>query len=265
MTSRGSRRDDTAGTPGVPVSGTPGTGDAEIESRFAALSDAQLVAVLRRGELEALDEFVVRFQRVVMGQARHFGVPQEQRRAWAKDVLYDVALKIREPHARVPEHIRAYLAIAAHHKLVSERRADRRWGQQEDGIDAPPRPLDEQGLEGGCSEYSRRASGALDEESPLSPALQRLANLVEEGLTAEDHRLLHLVLSHTPHREIARLFGITRSGVTHRINRLFDRLQEAARCHAFHASPRERAQLRRVLPPDFFKDMDKDPDQQAAG
>jgi DNA-directed RNA polymerase specialized sigma24 family protein len=252
-----SRRNDKEGPSRV-----PGAGEAETESRFAALSDAQLVAALRRGELEVLGEFVFRFGRVVMGQARHFGIPSDERRAWAKELLYDVALRIGKPGTRVPEHIRAFLITAAHHKLVSELRADRRWGQQEDSIDAPPRPLDEQGLEGGCSEYSRRASGALGQESPpLSPLLQRLVNLVEEGLTAEEHRLLQLVLSDTPHREIARLFSISRSGVTHRVNRLFHRLQEAAKCHAFHASPRERAQLRRVLPPDFFKDTD----QQAAG
>jgi RNA polymerase sigma factor (sigma-70 family) len=227
------------------------TGDEALQGvgrHYTALTDEQLVAALRRGDTQVLTEFVHRFQRIVLGQARRYGIPISERRAWVLELLHDVAMGLMRPGTPMPRSVRAYLVRASHHRWVDGCRTLARRRLPAEPESSAERTLDEAVVLESHSEYSYRSSRGPDWEAvALSPVLERLASTLEEGLTLEERRLLSWVSQDVPHHEIARVIGISRSGVAQRVRRLRARLYEAAKQHVFDADPGERAELMRFL------------------
>jgi DNA-directed RNA polymerase specialized sigma24 family protein len=205
---------------------------ARERNRDAELSDEDITSRLQAGDMRVLGEFIFRFQGIVLGQARRYGIPAEDRRNWTLEILHDVALAIARGSVRPPHVLSAYLVRSAHHRWASQARSRAREQQRVRDAETDAGSL-EAVCERASSSYTVRASRGPDwEEKPLSPAIQRLATTLVEGLTVDDRRLIGWVSRDVPHNEIASELGISRSAASQRVRRLRARLVESARRYA---------------------------------
>src|SRR5687768_13670604 len=92
----------------------------------SALTDAALVAAMRREERAAIAQFYARFAPLLHRCARLWGVPAGERETAVDDVLADVALALMRHTTPVPRALDAYLATALRHHLGAGRTADER-------------------------------------------------------------------------------------------------------------------------------------------
>ena len=81
-----------------------------------------------------------------------------------------------------------------------------------------------------------------------TPALERLASMIEEGLTADEEQILSWVARWVPQSDIAEWLGITHGALRNRVMRLRARLKEVAMQYAATFTGTERAELS-----DFFR------------
>ncbi|HJU66173.1 MAG TPA: hypothetical protein VJ596_10875 [Gemmatimonadaceae bacterium] len=232
--------------------GGPGrhaSGGAQSErERYQLLGDADLIAALRRGEPRAFEEFVSRFHRGVLAQARRAGIPMSERDSWAVELLHDVALQLVRSDVRVNRPIAAYLTGACRNKLQQARRVAARertrsemW--RTDATEPTGRVVAEL-----CSEYTVRASrNALRDPASTSSVVDRLAHVLDAQLTPNERQLLAWVSSYVPQRQIAEWLGIKHMAAAQRIHRLCVRLREEARRFEESLDDVERAELRRFL------------------
>ena len=59
----------------------------DTTSRYRQYSDRALVEAMRAFDADALQEFIERFQHLVLLRARRLRVPPDDRKAWAADLL----------------------------------------------------------------------------------------------------------------------------------------------------------------------------------
>ena len=103
-------------------------------------------------------------------------------------------------------------------------------------------------VQGLCSEYAINASRGPDwEPPPLSLAVERLATMIEDELTAEEERLLVWMSNEVDVSTIAREFGLKYDTLAKRIRRLRARMRAAAVRHAEHFALEERRALVRFF------------------
>lgn len=218
-----------------------------MKTRYREVSDAALVAAARRGEVEAIDEFLARFQEVVMSQAKLLRVPRAEWRSWSSDLLCDVVVGLMSKKHASPRSIVAYLIAAARNK---HRAAQREWSIHQARIAERATELGgtERVLGTACSEASVRATYAPDwEPAPLPPVLDRLVSAMERALAPDERRLLSWVAQRTSFTTIARMLGEQRSTVVKRVTRLRARLIDAALQFGTSLDAKERSQLVRFL------------------
>lgn len=218
-----------------------------METRFREASDAALVAAVRRGDTDAIDEFLERFQEVVMSQAKLMRIPRAEWREWTSDLLCDVVAGLMGKMQASPRSIVAYLITAARNKQLA---AQRKWSihQMRLGERATDLGGAERVLASACSESSVRATYALDwEPAPLPPVLDRLVSAMESAIGPEEHRLLSWVAQRTSFSTIARMLGEQRSTIVKRVTRLRARLIDAALRFGESLALKERAELVRFL------------------
>jgi DNA-directed RNA polymerase specialized sigma24 family protein len=216
-------------------------------SRDADLTDSEIVSRLRSGDMRVLGEFIFRFQSLVLGQARRYGIPADERRTWTLEILHDVALSLSRSESAPPRSVAAYLVRVAHHRWASlvRSRARERLRRLRTMTDLGTA---EAVCESAASEYSVRATRGPDwEERKLSPALERLAASLYERLVADERQLIGWMSRDVPHNEIAAALGMTRSGASQRVRRLRARLVEAARRYAAGLDPSERDEILRFF------------------
>jgi DNA-binding CsgD family transcriptional regulator len=218
-----------------------------VGSQFRAISDAALVAAVRRSEPEAIDEFLERFQEVVMSQAKLLRVPRHEWRGWTAELLCDVVVGLMEMKQRSPRSIVAYLIAAARNK---HRAAQREWSIHQTRLTERATEVggSERVLASVCSESTVRATYAPDwEPARLPPVLDHLVSAIQGAITPDEHILLSWVSQRTSFSTIARMLGEHRSTVVKRVTRLRARLIELTMRfgHSLHA--RERQDLVRFL------------------
>lgn len=197
-------------------------------TQFREVSDAALVAAVCRREPEAIDEFLERFQEVVMSQAKLLRIPRTEWRAWTSELLCDVVVGLMTKGKGSPRSIVAYLIASARNKHLA---AQREWSIHETRL--AERATDvggsERVLASLCSESSVRSTYAPDwEPTPLPPVLDRLVSAIQLAISPEEHRLLSWVAQRTSFSTIARMLGERRSTVVKRVTRLRARLIEVA-------------------------------------
>ena len=218
-----------------------------MENPFRQVGDAAVVAAVRRGDTEAIDEFLERFQEVVMSQAKLLRVPPVDWRSWTSDLLCDVVVGLINRTSASPRSIVAYLITAARNK---HRAAQREWSVHERRIDERAIGLGgaERVLASACSEYSVRTTYAPDwEPAPLPAILDRLVSAMEQGINADERRLLSWVAQRTSFSTISRMLGEQRSTIVKRVTRLRARLIDAALRFGESLAASERAELVRFL------------------
>lgn len=218
-----------------------------MDIQFREASDAALVAAVRRGDAKAIDEFLERFQEVVMSQAKLLRIPRGEWRAWTSDILSDVVVGLMSRERATPRSMVAYLITTARNK---HRAGQREWSIHQTRLDERATALggSERVLATACSESSIRATYAPDwEPTPLPEVLDHLVTAMESAISPEERRLLSWVAQRTSFSTIARMLGEQRSTVVKRVTRLRARLVDAALHFGTSLGMRERAQLVRFL------------------
>jgi DNA-directed RNA polymerase specialized sigma24 family protein len=213
----------------------------------AGWSDQELIERMRRNETLAFHELFWRFQTLLVRYAKQFGVQPALREETVVETLNDAAVPLMKYSTPVPRSLVAYLVGSLRHRVGASARAARRVaeGQREFTDEGEAAEL----LARSSSEASVRASrGQWSDPPVLSPALERLASALDEGLTSEERMILDWVARWVPQRVIAEWVGMTHGALRIRVWRLRERLREAAVVYADHLSPAERLELK-----DFFR------------
>jgi RNA polymerase sigma factor (sigma-70 family) len=215
--------------------------------KYAKLNDEALIAALRAEEGGAFVELVQRYQGLVFKYARYFGVSEDDQQDWVSDLLHDVVLSLIRPGSIIPESLGSYFARAcrnkvymAHRSLVRRQVREARAFDYEGGSDAV--------VESACSETMLRDSRGPDwEDGELAPPLLKLVIAIEKLLSPEERQLLDWSVESVPLRLIAEWCGITRTGVSHRLSRLRQRLQRLTPGIVEGFSAAERVEIGRFL------------------
>src|SRR5262245_52725264 len=210
--------------------------------------EQDLVARMRRDESDAFNDFFRCFRPLLMAEARRLRVQPALCREMVDECLDDVAMRLRRYTAPVPRSLASYLVRALRiHRLAlrrdERRRTDRELGG-ETSDDEPAGPV-----VSSLSQAALRASAGPDlDRTPGSTALERLATMVEEGLSVEEELILSWVSRWVPQSDIAEWLGITHGAARNRVMRLRARLKDVALQHAASFTGRERLELA-----DFFR------------
>jgi RNA polymerase sigma factor (sigma-70 family) len=215
--------------------------------RWRAASDGELVAAVRTGEIDALREFYARFEPLLARYASRAGLSTESWEEEAHDVLCDVVLALMAGDARARGSVRsvhAYVLRAFRNRMLDARRAAQRREQRDRSAASSTASSGEQVVLESCSENSiRESSGAEREPAKPSPAIARLATILDESLGVEERQMLAWVSNAVPMRDIARWLGIGYSAAKVRLSRLRRRLRERALRHVNSCIGAERAEL----------------------
>ena len=197
----------------------------------------------------ALEEFIERFQHLVMLQARRLRVRPEERKAWTSELLYDVASSLcRQPHGHAVGALVPYVMTACRRKAFAARRDMAVRERADAGLMGELGGAGERALLTTCSEDAVRGSyGPGVEPVPLPLVLERLVSLFDEGISAEERMLLSLVAQRTPYSVIGPSLGITRAAAIKRTTRIRARLVEAARRFGQGLDREDRVELLRFL------------------
>lgn len=217
-----------------------------VERRRAAW-ERELVARMRRDEPDAYREFLRTFKPLLMDEARRLRVQPALWEEVVDECLDDVALQLRRETTPIPRALAPYLVRALRLQRLKQYRGDRRrrdWEREGTDTNDPGGPV-----ESTVSEATRRASaGPGYERAPASPALERLASMLEEGLSPEEQLLFSWVSRWVPQSVIAEWLGMTHGAVRNRVMRLRARLKDATLQHAASFTGRERVEIE-----DFFR------------
>ena len=206
----------------------PHTRWRKVSSRRPAMGDQALVAALRCEDEGALREFFLRFRPALLLRARGLRVDPGEAPALVDDCLADVAVHLITSDAPPPRSLPAYLARSLRNRVLDAARSRAR----------AERHLAEEAVE-----VERAAVSSASEAVPLSPALQRLAAALEAPL-GDEERLLAVWMSHcVPHPDIAAWLGIGAKAAAKRVERLRQRLQQAALAYIEKADADDRREL----------------------
>ena len=233
--------------------------EAPPERDFKGAPDRDLVEAIRRRSEPALIEFFRRFRPLLLREARGLVVQPALRAELVDDCLADVALRLLRHTMATPRVIAPYLIRALRLQRLKHHRAELRRRQVEGAGDAggargpadpttrrsvPGAPNESRIGEATFSEATRRASeGPEWTPHALSPVLERLARMLDDGLTEDERLLLVWVGNWVPQSEIAAWLGITHGAARNRIMRLREHLKQSVVRAALNFTEAERAEL----------------------
>jgi RNA polymerase sigma factor (sigma-70 family) len=206
--------------------------------RWRAMSNAELIAAVRQGSFEALREFYARFEPLLARYAVRAGISLESWEDDAHDVLSDVVLSLisDEKRARTKPRddvrdIHSYIQRAFRNRMLTAYRSAARRDQRD------ARAIS-------CSESAVRASGGDNgDASTVSPAIARLAAVLDAELTSDERQMLTWVGNAVPMRDVASWLGINYSAAKVRLSRARSRLRERALRHVHECAGAEREAL----------------------
>jgi RNA polymerase sigma factor (sigma-70 family) len=206
--------------------------------------ELELVAAMRRDDPNAYRHFFRCYRPLPLGEARRLQIQPALRDEIVDECLDDVAMRLRRPTSRVPSSLAPYLvrALRLHH--LAQRRVERRRSSDERDAAASDVTLSGAAVVSTVSEATIRASAGDYAERHLgSTALERLASMVEEGLSDDEELILSWVSRWVPQRQIAQWLGISHGAVRNRVMRLRARLKDVALHHAVSFVGRDRDAL----------------------
>ncbi len=227
-------------------------GEGEVDDRtpgwWRGIGDRALVGAIREGRSEAVDEFIRRFEEVVLRCARQLQIPHDERAHWVGEVLYEVALTLGRGQGPAPNHLAAYVAAACKRRgwrartRAQSHEARVREAASEVYASSEPAVL------ALCSEASLRLACGADWEMPeLSPVLARLAATFDREISAEERDVLSWLGQHVSYTTIAMWLGISRPAAVSRIQRLRARLIRTTLRFGAGLDAADRAELLRFL------------------
>ena len=213
-------------------------------------ADVELLAGVRRNELTGLRNFVLRFEPVLMDQARRLGVAQDERRTVVTEFLDDMLVRLASEKTEAPRSLTAFV-ITSFRNCVTDLRREaavraRHSQSQEEMIGT------EHVVRATCSEFmlrSARGDGFGDDSGEESPsyAVVMLARALIESCSYDERQLLIWSAHRVPLRDCAAWLGLSYDAAKQKLFRLRVRLvrDSVARLSAL-ASP-DRAALALIL------------------
>ena len=211
------------------------------------LDEVALVLAMRRGDAGALDEFLIRYDRLLFDRARAARIARIDCEDCITELLEEVAEGIVSNRLRQITSLSGFLVRSFRNRyanLVLAR--DRRDAHVAEGVDGSGYAAAAQ--IGGSSEHAQRSSrGPEWQPWPITPAIDRLASALDEGLTAEERLILGWLSNHVPQRIIAEWLGMSYAGATQRIWRLRERMREMLMRHSVRTTAVERRELDRFF------------------
>lgn len=222
--------------------------DGRRSEWYRRLEIAEVVDRLRAGDYWALREFVSRYRGLLMSHAERFGFDVEDARAVATEVLHDVARELIEARRVLPRSMDGYVVRCFRNRVLNAVRDASRRGRPELACSADPGEVSPESDPTGCSEAMlHSAAGPEWEPVSLNPALERLAALLDGGLSKNERHLLSWVSEFVPQSEIAAWLGISYAAARKQLERLRARLAATARAHAESLTGHERLELLRFF------------------
>lgn len=215
---------------------------------YRELDDTALMEAMRRQDERAIDEFLIRHQRLLSDRARQWRAALADVEDCITDVLEDIAVLIVNGRIRPTRSIAAYVVKSFRVQLAlrSKREGDRL--RLECDAVAEAAGLGERAVAATVSEGTMRASRGVEwQPSSIPRAISRLASMLDEGMSEEERRILGWLSNAVSQREICQWLGITYSPGTQRIWRLRERLRATAREHTHHFSAIEQIELERFF------------------
>jgi len=213
-------------------------------------ADMELLAGVRRNELTGLRNFVLRFEPVLMDQARRLGVAQDERRTVVTEFLDDMLVRLAGEKTEAPRSLTAFV-ITSFRNCVTDLRREaavraRHSQSQEEMIGT------EHVVRATCSEFmlrSARGDGCGDDSGDESPsyAVVMLARALIESCSYDERQLLIWSAHRVALRDCAAWLGLSYDAAKQKLFRLRVRLvrDSVARLSAL-AGP-DRAALARIL------------------
>jgi RNA polymerase sigma factor (sigma-70 family) len=195
--------------------------------------EQEIVVGMRRDDPNAYMDLFRCYRPLLLGEARRLRIQPALCDEIVDECLDDVAMRLRRYTSPIPRSLAPYLvrALRLHH--LAQRRGARRRSTDERAAAAFDTVPTEAAVLSTVSEATIRASAGDYAERQLgSTALERLASMVEEGLSEEEELVLSWVSRWVPQRQIAEWFGISHGAARNRVMRLRARLKEIALQHA---------------------------------
>lgn len=216
---------------------------------------------MHRADEDAIDEFIVRHQRLLHDRVRQWRVTLADVEDCISDVIEDIAVLIVNGRIRPTRSLAGYVVKAFRVQLARRSKVDgdRRQAEYEAAEEADG--VGERAIAATVSEGTLRASRGVEWE-PLSlpPAILRLATMLDEGISDEERRILTWLSNLVPQRDICEWLGTSYAAGTQRIWRLRERLRSAAKQHATHFDAHQQIELDR-----FFRRLERSGQLQAGG
>ena len=212
------------------------------------VDDNELLRAMRRADVAAIEEFIRRFEPVVMHQARRFRIARAEQSEWVSETLHHLALTLARPSEKLTGSLTGYVMSACRRNVLNTLRDRRRRSAIEHSglCDLPG--VGESAVITLCSEASLRASrGDGGDEEAVSPALARLVGSFDRTFTSDERRLLSWVGQRVPYSTIAEWLGEKRTTVVKRVTRLRHRIRRAAVDFAASSSASDRLELMRFF------------------
>jgi hypothetical protein len=207
---------------------------------YRELGETVLIDLMRAGHARAIDEFMLRYQRLLFERAKTAGLPRRDCEEAIMDVVEDVTMLVVGRRLRPRQELAGYMVRCFFNRLADDavERKERRRFVRENSEAAPGEK--ESAVLGAMSEHTLRSSHGPDwDYVPLSAPLSKLASLIEEGLTGEEEQLVGWHSKYIPLRQIAEWLGLSYAAAAQRSWRLRQRLRETALQHASTFSPNE--------------------------
>lgn len=212
-------------------------------------SDRELIAAMRANVSPAFDEFVARYQPLLLARTGRSGLPEWQREECVTEVLESAILRVMKPGVQPPAEMAAYLTRTLHNRLVDVARAQGTRAQREHAAVDRSAPALERAVTSLASQHAVESCTA-DRYAPspdLPPALARLSEALIKQMTEEERALISWEGNMIPHRTIALWLGISHAAATKRVWRLRARLREVAARHAQSLNAAEREEIDQLM------------------
>lgn len=224
--------------------------DAARLTVLRTLDDAALARAVSGGVPDALEEFVIRFRRLLFDEAAGEGIASAECDDCISEVLAKIATLLVSGRIQAPRVPARYVIQSFWNRWRTSTRDSERRGSAFDAALVPAPGDGEWVIAGACSEHAWRASRGADagaDECTISPVLERLVSAFEEGITDEERMILAWLGHRVSQREIADWLEVSYAAATRRIWRLRERLREAAIRYADSLDLAERRELVRFF------------------
>ena len=212
-------------------------------------SDRELIAAMRANVSPAFDEFVARYQPLLLARAGRFGLPAWQREECVIEVLESTILRFVKPGVQPPAEMAAYLTRTLSNRLLDAVRAHGARTRHELAAADRTAPAYEQAVTSLASQHALEGSTVPRDASASDPppGITRLAAALIREMSEEERNLISWESNMIPHRTIALWLGISHAAATKRIWRLRARLREVAARHARTLPPAEQDDIDRFM------------------